>query len=257
MKRTVLILMTAIMLLSAVACGEATPSGTSALLPTPQRAETVEDFEVVTTKYRYKDGYAFAVRLENNSNEDKSITVTGQCTKDGECVEVITKEFVGFCSGWSNYMIFAPQKQADDITVSITARDCTDAEAMSEYLFVGDKSQLQKSPTLSDDKGTFLYAPEEGSDFYVSVWLACGPIYSTYPERISFRLECAMVIGDEIVDIRTSGLFGNFNKREDSPFTHTVLVEVTDVLAEKINKYKIPEKYDGMTGIVSVLMVTG
>lgn len=166
MKKLFYTILTAVLLLSATACGaeptatpnaSATPStsakpsasvtpdipstpttmptATPEATPTPDNTTVVGDFEVGYTLHTYEKKRLAIVHVKYNGDTPCTLTLKGKyLNAKGEETGSETKVFEGFPAGWSNYFVFRPEKTFTefDYEISTTAYQ---GEIYADHIF--------------------------------------------------------------------------------------------------------------------------
>ena len=111
------------MLVCATACGADAPP---AVEKTPDAVVAQDDFEIISTKYTYKENNVSVVQVKNKSTQAYTVTLNGEyLNADGKVLKKESKTFEGFAGEWKNYFIFNPGIAYDKLNITIEKTEYT------------------------------------------------------------------------------------------------------------------------------------
>ena len=190
------------------------------------------EFVVKDKKYTFEGNNLVIVSVENQTNKNYSVTVTGTyLDKDGNVLKTETQAFDQYSAGYSGYFLFKPDLQFDKFT----------------YEF---KSEESEGPFYAKDM-TFKFNGLNERDYYVQEQVEKGD-YTMYPvimSSVSFEYK-----GDTPIEVYTKWLLLNEKDEIIAVFSKSVLVEPNETFEAYFNNvlyYTLegdlvwPEGWDG------------
>lgn len=190
------------------------------------------EFVVKDKKYTFEGNDLVIVSVENKTNKNYSVTVTGTyLDKGGNVLKTETQTFDQYSAGYNGYFMFKPDLQFDKFT----------------YEF---KTKESEGPFYAKDM-TFKFNGLNERDYYVQEQVEKGD-YTMYPvimSSVSFEYK-----GDTPIEVYTKWLLLNEKDEIIAVFSKSVLVEPNETFEAYFNNvlyYTLegdlvwPEGWDG------------
>lgn len=160
MRKLLLTALSLLMLVCATACGADAPP---AVEKTPDAVVEQDDFEIISTKYTYKENNVSVVQVKNKSTQAYTVTLNGEyLNADGKVLKKESKTFEGFAGEWKNYFIFNPGIAYDKLNVTIEKTEYTKtAWAGGIYMdYDVNDTWCEVTQSYADSTGKVYFAPE-------------------------------------------------------------------------------------------------
>ena len=118
MKKCISLILVLILLLSMLAgCGQGQTEVTGSTedpFKAPDKETAVSGFAVKEKKYTYQGNDVMILSVENQTDKDYSITLTGEFyDAAGQKLKTESKQFEGFAAAYQNYFVFQPEISFD------------------------------------------------------------------------------------------------------------------------------------------------
>lgn len=201
-------------------------------------------------KYDYKGKNVVILRVENQTEKDYSIRLTGHfLDEDGEEVLSRNKTFEGFAAGYSNYFVFQSTVAFEDFSYTLDAVAYA-GEAYAQYIRTEGEVSVGVERMMRDSSMAIR------DDFYVGVY-AGFPVTNTYTELLHYAADFVLfdkygeiyMIDDQLQETTVSP------SEEEQYIGRPVLT--TDILWADKDDYELPEELQGeVSGIVAIRTVS-
>lgn len=260
MRKLLLTALSLLMLVCATACGADAPP---AVEKTPDAVVEQDDFEIISTKYTYKENNVSVVQVKNKSTQAYTVTLNGEyLNADGKVLKKESKTFEGFAGEWKNYFIFNPGIAYDKLNVTIEKTEYTKTAwaggVFMDYSCTDTGYRVIQS--YADSAGNVYFAPENDD-----VKLCCCVYVYLKTKNMRYEGNGFLDLTQSIIVIDSNGEVVNIRK----PYTEvgitkspggdegwsSVVLYGTPYSWKDRDKVKIPDNLKNVTMYTSVISV--
>jgi len=234
--------------------------------PKPTETQPQEDppqqsgqFSVKEKKYDYNGANVTILQVENKSQQDYTITITGKFKDaNGNIVKTESKTFEGFPAGWSNYFVFQPGVKYSNVTWGMETVEFS-GETMAQYIYLGDKISWGLSQLPGDKNGNFFMpsSPSEANEVkqYTFLGFTLHNMKNSYKSPINFSGD--LVVFDRDENLLHIGVLGSNNISAGIVFSRGLANPIpTGILWENRDQYSVPENYSSISGFLALNSIT-
>lgn len=254
-------------------CGCATESPTESVDPsaTPGKSTGTIDFDGVQTVElngvtvlkvwqsvcKYKDGNIAYLLVENVSEKNYNVTINGNyVSENGSTIAQETRNFTGFPKQYKNYFLFNPEKAFDDFSYTIELTEF-DGEAIAQYITMGTTASCSTTWGHINKNGEWFIptGAEEvaNSPKKVCISFGVGPMVFNKKYIWDYNVDIVLFNAEgEAIHVGYRGQ-GNCNFIVGYEYIiGAIPLLTTDIDAEYIDDYEIPEEYKNITGFIAL-----